>query len=57
LNEKLQKEILSRIENVNFPDRPDDNEIVDKVKDKFREWDKFKIDTVYSYMKEMHNRK
>ena len=52
--EKVQKEIYHRIEKAFQPDQPYEKVVVDKIKDKFREWEKFKVQTVSSILKQSY---
>ncbi|CDW85001.1 camp-dependent protein kinase regulatory subunit [Stylonychia lemnae] len=49
--EKVQKEIYHRIEKAFQPDQPYESAVVEKIKDKFREWEKYKLETVNSILK------
>lgn len=53
----IQKEIYQRIEKAFQPDAPYEGKIVEKIKDKFREWEKYKLETVNSLLKQSYAEK
>eukprot|EP00347_Sterkiella_histriomuscorum_P024525 403330805 len=55
--EKIQKEIYHRIEKAFQPDQPYEGTVVEKIKDKFREWEKYKLETVNSILKQSYAEK
>lgn len=55
--EKIQKEIYHRIESAFQPDKPYEMTVVQKIKDKFREWEKYKLETVTSILKQSYAEK
>lgn len=46
-----QKQIWKKLINVFEPDRPYMLKNVQKIKDKFREWDVYKINTIQDHLK------
>lgn len=44
--ENIQKEIYSRIEESFQPECPYEAHIIEKVKDKFKEWERYKLEKV-----------
>lgn len=52
LPDSLQKELYYKLENGFQAENPYPVKIVRKIKDKFREWEKFKIGTVQGIMKQ-----
>jgi len=52
--ERIQKQIQDKLALTFEPDRPYMFENVQKIKDKFREWDIFKVRTVQASLKNQH---
>jgi hypothetical protein len=44
--ENVQKDIYSRLEKAFHPDNPYSTHIIEKIKDKFHEWEQYKLETV-----------
>ena len=49
--EEVQKEIYNRIEKSFQPECPYPAKIIEKVKDKFNEWERYKLETVGAILK------
>lgn len=44
--ENIQKQILARIEKAFMHESPYPVNVIERIKDKFQEWERYKIDTV-----------
>jgi hypothetical protein len=55
--EYVQKEILKKLAKAFEPDRPYSYINVEKIKNKFREWDMFKVQTANQHLKYAYNEK
>jgi hypothetical protein len=44
--EHVQKDIYSRLEKAFHPDNPYSTHVIEKIKDKFHEWEQYKLETV-----------
>lgn len=44
--EEVQKEIYARIERAFQPEQPYQARVIERVKDKFNEWERYKLETV-----------
>jgi len=56
LAEGVQRELTQRLANLFAYEQPYERSEVERIKDKFREWDKFKMDTQLSFLKESYMR-
>jgi len=53
--EDVQKEIYSRLEKAFHPDNPYSTQVIEKIKDKFQEWESFKLETVGTLLKQQYD--
>ena len=52
--EHVQKEIYARLEKAFQPECPYAARVIERVKDKFNEWEKYKLETVGAILKQAY---
>jgi hypothetical protein len=52
--ENVQKDIYERLEKAFHRDTPYPMHIIEKIKDKFHEWDQYKLETVGDIVRHQH---
>lgn len=55
--EHVQKEIYARIEHAFQPEQPFNARIIERVKDKFNEWERYKLETVGGILRQAYTEK
>ena len=56
-SDHVQKEIYQRLEKAFQPDAPYEGAVVDKIKDKFKEWERYKLKAVNSLLNQSYAEK